>query len=487
MTILLTGCSKEEVPKCSDDRTTTLVRKIIIDQIERCNSEGLNEIGGSKGLSEKEIQENIKIEFPRASGFDEKIKKYSCDAKLITGGSYQFPITYESQLDDKGQHIVAVVGLHNEDLWVARPGLIENVKKSRASQATEQKIPTPVPAVEESKPSNISTSDSIPIEGIRIGMSTKDISNLFPSLDLKWLNDDYIDNKTGKKRLKSLDLFSRDVPRLSRDGIESLDLEFDENDKVNVIRMHYENSSLNNLNVFKKFMFQRYGLKGNWTVPKKAEYYCCSELIVSNYKYIIISGANGDHIDYPLLRVELIAAVATKPVVPSISKKVEEGAPAPPKSSGYVMGVQGGFRLLAYSNAIDQLAKQICTKTSEMFDSKNRGSVYSCYENEWQGWVKQAFNKMTKRFEKSIGLDMGTMSQATKVLEYPDGSKRLVFGACRQHFCDEARVYVLVDPKGRDMDIIWQSGARIEYIGQNSGNLKKGKIYDLLNDNWPYS
>jgi hypothetical protein len=79
---LLNGCSKE-VPKCSDDSTTKLVRKIIIDQL-----------GGSEGLSEKEIQENLKIEFPRASAYDEKIKKYSCEAKLVAGGAYQLPITY---------------------------------------------------------------------------------------------------------------------------------------------------------------------------------------------------------------------------------------------------------------------------------------------------------------------------------------------------------------------------------------------------------
>ena len=55
ITIMFFGCSKQ-APKCSDDETATLVRNIILDQI-----------GGSEGLSEKEIKENMKIEYSRAS------------------------------------------------------------------------------------------------------------------------------------------------------------------------------------------------------------------------------------------------------------------------------------------------------------------------------------------------------------------------------------------------------------------------------------
>lgn len=125
---LLIGCSKEP-PKCSDDSTIKLVRQII-----------LNNMGGSEGLSEKEIQDNMKIEYPRASAFDEKIKKYSCEAKLIAGGAYELPITYESQIDDKGQHIVAVGGLRTGDLVILKAGIVEAIMKSRTtkSEATPQ-------------------------------------------------------------------------------------------------------------------------------------------------------------------------------------------------------------------------------------------------------------------------------------------------------------------------------------------------------------
>lgn len=134
----LAACAKEP-PKCSDDDTFSLIRKIVLDQI-----------GGGEGLSETEIKENMKIEFPRASAFDEKIKKYSCEAKLIVGGTIQLPITYESQLDDKSQHIVSVGGISRGDLFAVQAGMIEGIKKSRANKGDATKPaeapPTPKPA-----------------------------------------------------------------------------------------------------------------------------------------------------------------------------------------------------------------------------------------------------------------------------------------------------------------------------------------------------
>lgn len=138
MAVFLAACAKQP-PKCSDDNTFSLVRKIILDHI-----------GGSEGLSEKEIQENMKIELPRATAFDEKIKKYSCEAKLIAGGMYQLPITYESQLDDKNQHLVSVGGISPGDLFSVRLGVIEGIKKSRAERdiTTKPDKISPTPTAE---------------------------------------------------------------------------------------------------------------------------------------------------------------------------------------------------------------------------------------------------------------------------------------------------------------------------------------------------
>lgn len=122
MSIFLAGCSKSP-PKCSDDDTASLVRKIILDQF-----------GGSEGLTEKEILENLKIELPRASSYDEKIKKYSCEAKLVAGNKYQVPITYESQLDDQNQHVVSVSGITLTDRIYLKSAFTDAIEKSRGSQ-----------------------------------------------------------------------------------------------------------------------------------------------------------------------------------------------------------------------------------------------------------------------------------------------------------------------------------------------------------------
>ena len=106
VTAFIAGCAKEP-PKCSDEDTLSLIRQIIVEQLG--GREGVSDKG--EGVSDKELQDNMKIEFPRASTFDEKIKKYSCEAKLIAGGTVELPITYESQLDDKNQHIVSVGGI----------------------------------------------------------------------------------------------------------------------------------------------------------------------------------------------------------------------------------------------------------------------------------------------------------------------------------------------------------------------------------------
>ena len=143
VTAFIAGCAKEP-PKCSDEDTLSLIRQIIVEQLE---------LRGLKGVSDKELQDNMKIEFPRAIAFDEKIKKYSCEAKLerIAGGALELPpITYESQLDDKNQHLVSVEGIAGITMLLAY-----DIKKGREAStgSTPQAQTTPVPAPVSEPPS----------------------------------------------------------------------------------------------------------------------------------------------------------------------------------------------------------------------------------------------------------------------------------------------------------------------------------------------
>jgi len=150
MSMFLVGCSKTP-PKCSDEDTASLVRKIILDQF-----------GGSEGLTEKEILENLKIELPRASSFDEKIKKYSCEAKLVAGNKYQLPITYESQLDDQNQHVVSVSGISPTDQYLLKQAFTDAIEKSRSAQ----NVVAPQPPQPPQPPQAAQGSEPLSIAGV---------------------------------------------------------------------------------------------------------------------------------------------------------------------------------------------------------------------------------------------------------------------------------------------------------------------------------
>lgn len=177
------GCSRQ-APKCSDDDTITLVRKIILDQI-----------GGSEGLSEKEIKDNMKIEYPRATAHDDKIKKYSCEAKLIAGDAYQLPITYASQLDDKNQHIVSVGGIMRVDLVSVHAVIKENLIKTKApkSETTQVQAPAPAVAPDEQQKQSSSVVQSGICKGLDLSITAEQIEcfeRKYSAAD-KELNDIY--------------------------------------------------------------------------------------------------------------------------------------------------------------------------------------------------------------------------------------------------------------------------------------------------------
>ena len=57
------------------------------------------------------------------------------------------PIKYESQLDDKNQHVVAVGGISAGDVYRVWAGLPEGIRKNRASNAKPGDKPVNAPAV----------------------------------------------------------------------------------------------------------------------------------------------------------------------------------------------------------------------------------------------------------------------------------------------------------------------------------------------------
>lgn len=109
--ILTSGCTAEP-PKCADEQTILLVKKILIENIVV-----------PEGMGNQEINESLKFTFPLATAYDDKIKKLDCEAKIDLADKFEIPVTYYSQLDDNGQHIVTVGGMKKSSLSAIEVGL----------------------------------------------------------------------------------------------------------------------------------------------------------------------------------------------------------------------------------------------------------------------------------------------------------------------------------------------------------------------------
>jgi uncharacterized protein YecT (DUF1311 family) len=152
---LLLACSKEP-PKCSDPATVSLLKDIVFDKLNL-------DTGAREKIGVQLLDSLLGVDNARPSAYDEKIKKFSCEATLVAkgngdkGDSYSLPVQYESQLDDKNNHIVALKGvlvadLRQVDLYLATG--IENAKK-KAGGGTEgaaalAQAPAAQPAQEQS-------------------------------------------------------------------------------------------------------------------------------------------------------------------------------------------------------------------------------------------------------------------------------------------------------------------------------------------------
>ncbi|WP_313705320.1 lysozyme inhibitor LprI family protein [Massilia sp.] len=208
---LLAACTKEP-PKCSDPATLTLVKQILLDKL------GVNEADREK-IGVELLYAILSLENPRSSAYDEKIKKLSCEATLIVksndeaGNTYQLPLDFESQLDDKGDHIVAVKGvmigdLRQVDQYVGaaivnarkKAGVAESVVTPPETAAAE---PAPAGGTEPEQPAEASTETSTDVpdtveksgvcKGLDLAINVEQsecLSRKFTIAD-KTLNDEY--------------------------------------------------------------------------------------------------------------------------------------------------------------------------------------------------------------------------------------------------------------------------------------------------------
>lgn len=190
---VLLGCSQEP-PKCSDPATLSLVRSIIVNQTIA---------GGTSAFTAKQLESIIRLETPRAIVFDEKVKRYSCEARLLIDmkmGELQIDtqLQYESQLDDKREQLAVVKGIdprfanligqalerHHAELnqpapqapkeqMAAQPSPGGPTAAEPASTQTSLTQTVPVPVVSAPAPAAAQTPASISAQAQAVDASTK--------------------------------------------------------------------------------------------------------------------------------------------------------------------------------------------------------------------------------------------------------------------------------------------------------------------------
>lgn len=138
LTGVICGCHQEP-PKCSDEKTLTMVKEIIL-----------------KAVGESAV-DTIRIQLPRPSAYDSKIKKYSCDGSLVVDGNDwldPIPIKYESQFDDKENHVVTVQSISPDDMLNIKLAIANKDRSghARAERETEaEKLPKGPPRESETE------------------------------------------------------------------------------------------------------------------------------------------------------------------------------------------------------------------------------------------------------------------------------------------------------------------------------------------------
>lgn len=121
LVVLSVACSPEP-PKCGDEGTLSLTKGIFADKL-----------GGKYGLTAQEIRDNISFKMARPIAFDEKIKKYSCEATLVAGGDTELSITYDTQLLDDKMQIVSLSGVTNIEVIQILEAISQKVAQQHKS------------------------------------------------------------------------------------------------------------------------------------------------------------------------------------------------------------------------------------------------------------------------------------------------------------------------------------------------------------------
>lgn len=111
--MFIQGCSSSLPPNCSSDATTNTLKNMLL------------------GDDVAKVGQYMKFENITPVRKDDAIKKIDCSAVIIAVGKetgYKMPITYATQLNENGEHIVKMNSINRIDLEMIAGAIYSNIK-----------------------------------------------------------------------------------------------------------------------------------------------------------------------------------------------------------------------------------------------------------------------------------------------------------------------------------------------------------------------
>jgi hypothetical protein len=129
------------------------------------------------------------------------------------------------------------------------------------------------------------------------------------------------------------------------------------------------------------------------------------------------------------------------------------------------------FRYTKYPNGY--LVDELCSEPIGI------SGQHLCYPSEWQEWLKRLERQTAGEEADALDADSGTQGPGESTMQW-DAEQRAVFYGCRPHSCGDARVYFIVAPRKRELDIIWRNEKGVTYLGPNASFLRTNNADEWL-------
>ncbi len=126
-----------------------------------------------------------------------------------------------------------------------------------------------------------------------------------------------------------------------------------------------------------------------------------------------------------------------------------------------------GFRYEKYPHGY--MVDELCSTREQDF----------CYSFHWQPWIKELEMHTAGDQADELIADTGTASPGNLVISW-DSEQRIVFNNFRSYDGSSASAYFIVAPKKRVLDIVWQRGDNVTYLGPDATLLSNAHVYEWL-------